>query len=91
MTRGAGGFSINPTLAFNSIVPSDSGPFKIMNTSFTFDASAADMQATFAFKKRELLHLYQQGKASPRDIDENGNTVMHVSLGNRTSFLFDFS
>ena len=81
MTRGYGGFSISPVLSFNIVVPSDTGPFKILGFCFnngTF--SAADMRATFEFKIRELVQLYQDRKASPGDIDENGNTIMHVSL-----------
>ncbi|KAL8722315.1 MAG: hypothetical protein Q9225_001163 [Loekoesia sp. 1 TL-2023] len=36
------------------------------------------MQITFEFRKQELLRLYQEGKASPNDVEENGRTVMHV-------------
>ena len=85
MTRGSGGFSISPVLAFDRIVSSNTAPFRILNFSFNGKTTAADMQATFDFRKKELLRLYQEGKASPRDIDENGNTVMHVSLLRRHS------
>ena len=82
MTRGSGGFSISPTLAFSPIVSSNGGAFKILDIRFEDDISAADMQATFAFRKQELSRLYLEGKASPHDVDEAGNTVLHVSLGN---------
>lgn len=81
MTRGYGGFSISPILSFGRIVPSGSGSFKIFDIGFN-DAKefAVDICATFEFRKREVLRLYRERKASPGDIDENGNTVMHVSL-----------
>ncbi len=83
MTRGAGGFSISPMLAFNPIVSSGTGAFKIMDIirySFQNIPPLVDMQATFTSQKQQLLRLYQEGKASPRDIDEDGNTVLHVRL-----------
>lgn len=78
ITRGSGGFSISPTLTFNYIVPSRTGPFKILDFCFDHKTSAADMQITFEFRKQELLRLYQEDKASPSDVEENGRTVMHV-------------
>ncbi len=81
MTRGAGGFSISPILAFTPTVSSGTGAFKIIESiGFPDRASAVDIQAFFTFKIQQLLRLYQEGKASPRDIDEDGNTVLHVRL-----------
>lgn len=80
MTRGYGGFSISPMLAYNPTVSSDAAVFRILDFRFKGRTSAADMQATFVFRKQELSRLYLEGKASPRDMDEEGNTVLHVSL-----------
>ena len=81
MTRGNGGFSLSPGIAYNYVVCSGTGPFKLMNTSFGFDAvSAAEVRATLHSQRQELIRLYKEGKASPGDVDEDGNTVMHVSL-----------
>lgn len=83
MTRGSGGFSLSPALTFNYVVPSNTGQFKLLNSSLGYAlrwAPAADVRTAFEFRRRELLRLYQEGKASPSDVDENGETVMHVSL-----------
>ena len=80
MTRGHGGFSISPTLAFNPIVSSDALAFKAIDISFLNITSSTEMQEMFAFRKQALSCLYLEGKASPRDIDEEGNTVLHVSF-----------
>lgn len=79
MTRGSGGFSLSPALTFNYVVRSDTGPFKVLNMSFKYGMSAADVRTVFDFKRQELIRLYQEGKASRGDVDEDGNTVMHVS------------
>ncbi|KAI9703670.1 MAG: hypothetical protein M1836_007440 [Candelina mexicana] len=79
MTRGPGGCSISPTLAFNHVVPSNAGAFKLLKFPFKFEISAAGMQKALDVRKQKLLHLYQERKASPRDINENGDTVMHLA------------
>ena len=86
MTRGSGGFSISPALTFNYVVSSDTEPFKLLDRPFGFDPvkffycglSTADVRATLDLVRRKLFRLYQEGNASPSDVDENGNTVMHV-------------
>ena len=81
MTRGFGRFSISPSLSFNSVVPSNSEQFRLLH--FDFDnkeMSVADVRTNFEFRRQEILRQYQEGNASPYDIDENGNNVMHVSL-----------
>lgn len=75
MTRGCGGFSISPILAYNPTVSSDVAVFRILDISFKDRTSVADVQAMFALKKQELLRLYIEGKASLRGMDEEGNTV----------------
>ena len=82
MTRYSGGFSLSPALTFNYVVSSDSGPFKLLNYSFRCDLiSAADARAALDFQRQALNRIYREGNASPGDVDENGNTVMHVSFG----------
>lgn len=87
MTRGAGGFSISPTLTFSYVVPSGSGAFKLLDFDSTFcrdlalnKISPADIRAEFEIRTQGILRLYQEGQSSPSDVDENGNTVMHVSF-----------
>ena len=81
MTRGSGGFSLSPALTFNYVVRSGTGPFKLFENPFEYRwKSAANICAALDFQRQELIRLYQEGNASPGDVDENGNTVMHVSL-----------
>lgn len=81
MGHGSGGFSISPSLTFNYVISSDTGPFKLTNTHFRVcGVSVADLRATFELRRQQLLRLYQGGNASPGDVDEEGKTVMHVSL-----------
>lgn len=84
MTHGSGGFSISPALMFNYVVSSDTGPFLLFNTPLVDivspDVTSVDIRIALEVRKRKLVQLFHQGKASPRDVDENGNTVMHVSL-----------
>ncbi|KAI9720839.1 MAG: hypothetical protein M1812_002678 [Candelaria pacifica] len=77
MTRGPGGCSISLPLTFNRILPSNSGPFKILSFSFNVVVSTVEMRQTFKTKKKEILRLYQEREALPGDVDENGDTVMH--------------
>ena len=80
ITRGSGGLSITPTLAFIPTVPSNSAAFEALNINIYRVSTAAEMQAVLLSGRHELLRLYQEGKASPRDLDEDGNTVLHVSV-----------
>lgn len=80
MTRGSGGFSMSPTLAFSPTVPSHAPAFKALECLiFSKSTSAFDMEAKFEFTKQELSRLYRDGKASPYDLDEYGNTVLHMA------------
>ena len=79
MTRGSGGFSLSPVLTFNYVVRSGTGPFKLFENPFQYRwKSAADICAALDFRRKELIRLYQEGNASPGDVDEDGNTIMHV-------------
>ena len=81
MTRGSGGFSLSPVLNFNYVVRSGTGPFKLFQSAFQYKLeTTADVYAALDFQRQELIRLYQEGNASPGDVDENGDTVMHVSL-----------
>ena len=78
MTRGSGGFSLSPALAFNHVVRSDTGPFQFLNFS-GMSSIEHIVRNKLDFNKEKLVYLYQQGNASPSDVDENGDTVLHVS------------
>ena len=92
ITRGSGGFSISPMLAFNNIVPSNTGPFKILDLDplNSHSCCTATLETVLRHDRQQLSRLYREGKASPRDIDEHGNTVLHVRLTLQQSFLIHF-
>ena len=80
MTRGAGGFSINPYLSYTRIVPSDAPAFALLNINMDELDSAKEMQACFDRRIRQLSRLYSERKAFPRDVDQHGDTVLHVCV-----------
>lgn len=80
ISRGSGGISISPTLAFIPTVPCNAPAFKVYDVYRPYDYSASALQEAFTFRKQELLRLYSEGKAAPWDVDEKGNNVLHVSV-----------
>ena len=91
MTRGSGGFSISPALLFNYVVSSRTGPFLLLSTplydkAFRRDGTSVDIRIALEVRKRKLVRLFHQNKASPSDVDEHGNTVMHVSFLEQQSY-----
>jgi hypothetical protein len=80
MTRGAGGFSISPSLRYTRIVPLDSPAFALLNINMDNFVTAKEMQACFDICIRELSRLYSERKALPHDVDQYGNTILHVRV-----------
>lgn len=78
-TRGAGGFSISPTVSFSALVPSDSPVFRLLEFGFSSRTSVQDMSRSFDVRIGQILHLFESRKASPYDVDQDGNTMLHVS------------
>lgn len=78
-TRGAGGFSISPTISFSALVPSDSPLFRLLEFNFSSKTSAHDMSKSFDVRIGQILHLFENCAASPYDVDQDGNTMLHVS------------
>ena len=88
ITTGAGGFSISPDVSFSPVVPSDSPAFTLLRRSFpnftllrrsSPDRSTAiDLHQHFEKQVRQLELLFRDGKASPYDLDQDGNTILHV-------------
>ena len=94
INRGAGGTSISPTLDFARVVPSDSHAFKIVRWNEAFDEgkveNITELDKYLRDTLKELELLFRDGNASPHDVDELGNTLLHVricvmSLSNSTS------
>ncbi|KAL5335230.1 hypothetical protein BJX70DRAFT_331199 [Aspergillus crustosus] len=90
ITTGAGGFAISPTLIFLALV-SDSPAFRIVReTMMLHDDSWNDIQALREQKDGlmqmqevhvKLVQVFQDGEASPHEIDPDGNTALHEAPG----------
>ena len=76
LTRGAGGFSISPNLSFSCVVPSNSNAFRLFRS---YDLIRGPRPQDLDVLIESLSRLFQDGKASPRDVDEDGNSLLHVS------------
>ena len=77
MKRGAGEFSISPCL---SIVPSNAPAFALLNIDMDELETTKEIQVCFDRRIRQLSRLYSERKALPRDVDQNGDTVLHVGV-----------
>ena len=93
ITRGAGGLSISPALRCAHVVPRDSLLFELVNPrgvySYRLPTSPSgrsrsmknsDLESSLEISIRGLVGLFRDGKASPYDVDIEGNTLLHVGL-----------
>ena len=93
IARGAGGMSISPVLRCAHIVPRESLLFELVSHpgvySYRLPASAygrsstmniSDLESTLDTRVHGLARLFRDGKASPYDVDIEGNTLLHVGL-----------
>lgn len=84
ITRGAGGFSISPVLRGARVVPYDSPAFALVST-HPFGRrrslrSKRELEESMDANIHEIELLFQAGKASPYDVDLQGNTLFHVRV-----------
>lgn len=78
--RGAGGFSISPSLSCIRVVSSDSPVFRLLqNFCGTFSLLNFISPVDFDDPVRELVKLFQDGQASPCDVNLSGQSLLHVS------------
>lgn len=76
--KGAGGYSISPSLHFRATVPMSSPIFSLLfNAQKRLRSEAAGPVIESA--QQELLGLLRQGKGSYSDTLANGDTILHVS------------
>lgn len=83
--RGAGGISINhTTLDTARIVSNDSQAFKLVKWNEAFDEgkikNIVELDKYLRDSYKELQLLFDDGNASPYDVDELGNTLLHVRI-----------
>lgn len=79
LTWGAGGYSISPSLSCNRLVSSQSPVFRLVLDSPWIVHKAAGCSERIDSLMRSIGRLYQDRKASVHDVDENGDTILHVS------------
>ena len=85
ITRGAGGFSVSPGLRRANVVPANNPAFELLDrfvdrlrTAPTMNIS--EMELSLETGIQHLERLFCDGKASPYDVDLQGNTLLHVRL-----------
>ena len=79
LTRGAGGIALSPTLQLRCLVPFDSPAFTLVRDPFPRGMTFDDKEIVANQRLQILRQMFQDGKASPYDVDVNGNTLLHVS------------
>ena len=77
LRRGAGGFSLSPILSCFRVVSDDSPAFKLIRTQIS--GAEAPSRPKFDVVYRKLRKLFQDRRASPRDVNPHGQTLLHVS------------
>ena len=82
-TRGPGGLAISPQLTLRAVVPNDSPAFSLlknMNYSNIGDnGQIPDLLNRAEWALYQLSLLFNNGKASPIDVTQDGETLLHVS------------
>lgn len=82
--RGAGGFSISPVLRSAHVVPRDSPAFALIKRHAPKESrilrSKRKLDELLDADIHEIELLFRAGKASPYDVDLEGNTLLHVRV-----------
>ena len=86
ITTGAGGYSINPCLKFHAVVPNSSPAFRLLDhkisREFLYTEPLPQSKTVcdyFNSALKQLYELFQDGRASPTDTNESGQTLLHVT------------
>ena len=83
ITRGAGGFSISPLLTLRGFVRNDSPIFALYDSPDLFRPEC-NLEEYMDYASARMLQLFADGAGSPYDVNEDGETILHV----RTDLLF---
>jgi hypothetical protein len=81
VTKGAGGFAINPSLQFRPVVARHSPAFELLRnvlSEWAYTKRSSVIQDTH----RALFALFEARLASPTDTLEDGETFLHVCTTN---------
>ncbi len=93
ITRGAGGLSISPVLRCAHVVPPASSAFALVSPHCVYSyhlpkstsgrsrkINISELEASLDISIHGLARLFREGKASPYDVDLEGNTLLHVRV-----------
>lgn len=84
INRGAGGVSIGHDLDIVRMVPGNSRAFRLVQWPLiTKEGKIHNINSLDMFLRhnvQELEGLFRNGSASPFDVDEEGNTLLHVGI-----------
>lgn len=97
--RGAGGSAISPILQCARVVPRDSPAFRLVRLKYDYSnccqslngreiGSLSEWQCHLEINIDQLARMFRDGRASPYDVDLDGNTLLHVRVtlsGNKQS------
>lgn len=86
-TRGTGGLAISPQLTLRAVVPDDSPAFRLLRSMsfFGHDAQFPNLKDRAEWVLYQLNLLFDNGEASPMDVTQDGETLLHVSKIPRAS------
>jgi hypothetical protein len=76
-TRGAGGLSVSPLLTLRGFVRKDSPVFALFYDDAIYQ-HREDIGMYMDYASKRMLQLFRDGSASPYDVDEHGETILHV-------------
>lgn len=94
-TRGPGGLAISPQLTLRAVVPDDSPAFSLLRSMEYYCRGDNEQFPTLIDRAEWVLHqltlLFNDGKASPMDVTQDGRTLLHVSkvLSPQNMVIFD--
>jgi len=83
ITRGAGGLSISPLLTLRGFVRNDSPVFALFDYG-TLLQHEYNLGEYMDYASTRMLQHFADGAGSPYDVNEEGETILHV----RTDLLF---
>lgn len=89
--RGAGGSAISPVLQCARVVSQNNPAFALVSLKYNFPAfylslngrkirSIREWQSHLKINIQQLARMFCDGRASPYDVDLNGNTLLHVRV-----------
>ena len=85
ITCGAGGLSISPVIQCLRVVSADSPVFQLVDWSSVFKAGIVKSTTDFDIYLRnnisKIERLFENGEASPYDVDSRRHTLLHVRIG----------